>query len=62
MNRATIREIANESISNLEYEGYETEEMIMGFIQAVVKLAKGDDVLLDRAANLLADGGVDSAR
>lgn len=53
-------EIADEVVSSLEYDGgYTIEEMIPGLVQAIVDLADGADELLDGAANLLADGGVE---
>jgi len=42
----------------LDEAGYSMEESIPGLIQAVVDLARGDEQVLDEAANLLADGGV----
>lgn len=51
--------IADTIIPLLEDEGFSPNEIIPGLIQAVVDLARGDDSVLDEAANLLADGGVD---
>lgn len=59
LDESSATDIANETISNLEYEGYSVAEMIPGLIQAIVMLAVGDDQVLDEAANLLADGGVE---
>lgn len=49
-----------ENVLNLLYdEGYLPEEIIPGLITAVVQAADGNDQMLDEAANLLADGGVE---
>jgi hypothetical protein len=60
LDESLATDIAGALVEVLADEGYSTEEIIPGLIQAVVELAKGDDQLLDEAANLLADGGVDS--
>ena len=52
-------DIAGAVIEVLYDAGYNEEEIIPGLIQAVVEVASGDDQLLDEAANLLADGGID---
>lgn len=41
-------------------EGFKVEELIPGYVQAIIDLAQGDEALLDDAARFLADGGVDS--
>lgn len=58
-----LDQMAGQSVSDdvmqfLEDQGYGYAEAIAGLIDAVVKIADGDDQLLDEAANLLADGGI----
>lgn len=52
------RDIGRQVVDAMEDAGYSIDEMIPGFVQAVIFASDGDDSLLDEAANLLADGGV----
>lgn len=50
--------VAEGVLDAIDDMGYTNEEAIPGLIQAIIMLARGDDQMLDEAANLLADGGV----
>jgi hypothetical protein len=39
--------------------GYSPEEAIPGLVQAIIKLADGDDRVLLHVGDLIADGGID---
>lgn len=58
LNTTNARDIANSLLVTLEDLGYDRDEEIAGLIQAVIEIAGEEDSLLDEAANLLADGGV----
>ena len=50
-------EIAESVVETLESEGFSPAEAIPGLIDAIIRIADGNDELLDAAANYLADGG-----
>lgn len=52
----SIDELARELIAQAEDTGYDRGDLIAALIEGVILLADGDDVLLDQAANALAEG------
>lgn len=56
--RSPVKDIGGEIADIIGDLGYDDEEGILFLVQAIIILAAGDDTLLDKAANFLADGGV----